>query len=119
MPHGASSRALRHAFATAVAAAATLTACAPHSPPATSPGTEPPGGIFRWDCGAGTTFTVRYGPGDVAVVSREGREVFLPRAVSGSGARYTDGTTTFWEHAGRARLETPSATYPDCAPVPG
>jgi membrane-bound inhibitor of C-type lysozyme len=102
-----------------VAISATITACAQRSPPATSPGTEPAGRIFRWDCGAGTTFTVRYAPGDVAVVSRDGREVVLPRAVSGSGARYTDGTTTFWEHAGRARLETPSATYPDCAPVQG
>ena len=29
-----------------------------------------------------------------------GREVTLPQAVSGSGARYSDGKETFWEHHG-------------------
>lgn len=40
--------------------------------------------------------------GTVAVTLPGGREVTLPRAVSGSGARYSDGRETFWEHQGEA-----------------
>jgi membrane-bound inhibitor of C-type lysozyme len=32
-----------------------------------------------------------------------GAQVQLPVAVSGSGARYSDGTRTFWEHQGMGR----------------
>jgi len=34
----------------------------------------------------------------------DGRKVLLPAAVSGSGARYSDGTDTFWEHQGVGRF---------------
>ena len=36
----------------------------------------------------------------VQIVLPDGRKVRLPVAVSGSGARYSDGTDTFWEHQG-------------------
>jgi membrane-bound inhibitor of C-type lysozyme len=36
----------------------------------------------------------------VLVKLPDGREVTLPRAISASGARYSDGDTTFWEHHG-------------------
>ena len=36
----------------------------------------------------------------VRVTLPGGREVTLPQAVSGSGARYSDGKETFWEHHG-------------------
>ncbi len=32
----------------------------------------------------------------------DGRRVKLPLSVSGSGARYSDGKKTFWEHQGEA-----------------
>jgi len=38
----------------------------------------------------------------VEVTLPDGRTVTLPRAVSGSGARYSDGRETFWEHQGEA-----------------
>lgn len=39
----------------------------------------------------------------VTVRLPDGALVQLPVAVSGSGARYSDGTRTFWEHQGKGR----------------
>ena len=36
----------------------------------------------------------------VEVILPDGRHVNLPRAISASGVRYTDGKETFWEHHG-------------------
>ena len=38
--------------------------------------------------------------GTVRVTLPGGRQVTLPQALSGSGARYSDGKETFWEHHG-------------------
>ena len=38
----------------------------------------------------------------VTVRLPDGRSVTLPRAMSASGARYSDGKMTFWEHQGSA-----------------
>lgn len=40
----------------------------------------------------------------VTVVLAGGRSVTLPAAVSASGARYSNGTETFWEHQGSGRF---------------
>ena len=40
---------------------------------------------------------------NVTVGLADGSRVVLPVAVSGSGARYSDGTRTFWEHQGVGR----------------
>lgn len=40
---------------------------------------------------------------NVTVGLADGSRVVLPVAVSGSGARYSDGTRTFWEHQGIGR----------------
>jgi len=40
----------------------------------------------------------------VKVTLPDGRSVTLPAAPSGSGARYSDGTETFWEHQGLGRF---------------
>lgn len=40
----------------------------------------------------------------VRVTLPDGRRVTLPLAPSGSGARYSDGTETFWEHQGTGRF---------------
>lgn len=39
----------------------------------------------------------------VTVRLPDGKLVQLPAALSGSGARYSDGTRTFWEHQGAGR----------------
>ena len=39
----------------------------------------------------------------VRIVLDNGSRVVLPAALSGSGARYSDGTRTFWEHQGVGR----------------
>jgi membrane-bound inhibitor of C-type lysozyme len=42
-----------------------------------------------------------------ARVERDGARWILPLQRSASGARYSDGAVTFWEHQGEARLEMP------------
>jgi len=42
----------------------------------------------------------------VTITLPDGRTVTLPRAVSGSGARYSDGTDTFWDHHGEGTFTT-------------
>lgn len=38
----------------------------------------------------------------VAITLPSGRSITLPRAISGSGARYSNDRETFWEHHGEA-----------------
>lgn len=38
----------------------------------------------------------------------------LPIAMSGSGARYSDGKTMIWEHQGTATFETSGASFTGC-----
>jgi membrane-bound inhibitor of C-type lysozyme len=47
-----------------------------------------------------------------------GDSVRLPHAASASGARYSNGAVTLWEHQGTARIETPGRTWTDCRPGP-
>lgn len=46
----------------------------------------------------------------VTVTLPGGRMVTLPRAVSGSGARYSNGTDTFWDHHGEGTFTTGETT---------
>ncbi|HEX3653336.1 MAG TPA: MliC family protein [Rhizomicrobium sp.] len=48
----------------------------------------------------------------------QGQTFHLPIAMSGSGARYSDGKTTIWEHQGTATFETPGASFTGCKAVP-
>ncbi|MBN2688390.1 MAG: MliC family protein [Deltaproteobacteria bacterium] len=41
----------------------------------------------------------------VLVKLPDGREVTLPRSISASGARYSNGETTFWEHHGEGIVQ--------------
>ncbi len=47
----------------------------------------------------------------------QGQTFRLPIAMSGSGARYSDGKTTLWEHQGQAQFETPGASFRSCKVV--
>ncbi|MBO9541192.1 MliC family protein [bacterium] len=58
--------------------------------------------VFR--CAGTSSVSVHYEP-EVAVLRLSDREVRLPQVVSGSGARYSDGKTTFWTKGDTARLE--------------
>jgi len=47
----------------------------------------------------------------------QGQTFHLPVAMSGSGARYSDGMTTIWEHQGTATFETPGASFTGCKAI--
>jgi len=66
-----------------------------------------------WDCD-GTMIPVRFMEDAALVDLPDGTSVTLPIARSGSGARYTNGTVTYWEHQGTARIETPTQSWEDC-----
>lgn len=69
-------------------------------------------------CPTGQTLEVRF-IDQKAVVRVVGMpEITLPQAMSGSGARYSDGYTTFWEKGGVALLEAGSVKVQDCKAVP-
>lgn len=59
----------------------------------------------------GVRLTVHFADKSVRLVFSDGEEVVLPRAVSASGARYTDGVTLFWNKGDEARLEWKGRTY--------
>lgn len=52
-----------------------------------------------------------------------GRSLTLPQVISGSGARYADGSTTFWNKGNTALLEMNGISYKGCKtdtlPTPG
>lgn len=57
-------------------------------------------------CPDGRTVMARFEPKDqFATVRLEGRELRLPHVISGFGARYSDGTTTFWNKGNTALVE--------------
>jgi membrane-bound inhibitor of C-type lysozyme len=47
----------------------------------------------------------------------QGQTFRLPVALSGSGARYSDGKAIIWEHQGEATFETPGASFTGCKAV--
>lgn len=78
------------------------------------PGTSAREGIHaRYDCRDNGGVAVDYTP-ETATVTVGGRTYALPRAVSGSGARYTDGRTLIWDKGGEARLEIEGGTPDSC-----
>lgn len=77
--------------AAALLLAGALGGCAPQAPEAPKE--------FRYACEGGKSFTTEYAAdGQSAVLRFPGvpEPLPLPRALSGSGARYSDGVTTLW-----------------------
>ena len=66
-----------------------------------------------YDCRDNGAVTVVYTP-ETARATVGGKTWTLPRAVSGSGARYTDGRTLIWDKGGDARLEIDGAAADFC-----
>ena len=56
--------------------------------------------------------------GKSVTVYAQGMTFRLPIAISGSGARYSDGKTTIWEHQGTATFETTGVSLQNCKGAP-
>lgn len=65
--------------------------------------TQPGGPRTDWRCDGGAAFSIRFSENSAEVFAA-GRVYTLPIAMSGSGARYSDGTVEYWEHQGEATL---------------
>ncbi|MBI3676130.1 MAG: MliC family protein [Proteobacteria bacterium] len=52
--------------------------------------------------------------GGRVTVQVQGRSFVLPQDRSGSGERYSDGQTLFWEHQGEALFQTPGLSLSNC-----
>jgi membrane-bound inhibitor of C-type lysozyme len=76
---------------------------------------QPASWIF--DCEDGYVFTVHFRGNDAVVVLPD-QTVTLPRAISGSGARYSNGEITFWTKGDSARLEIGGDTHEACPGTP-
>src|ERR1043166_6031406 len=62
---------------------------------------KPGGETFPYACRNHVSFSVRFDPGTVcAFVNAGGQTYRLGAAISGSGARYSDGHTQYWDHHG-------------------
>ena len=68
----------------------------------------PPQHTHEYVCPDGYEFSIRYSgaedPGDVALLEDESGASKLPRAPAASGARYSNGITTFWEKGDTAMI---------------
>jgi len=78
----------------------------------------PPEGVLRayvWDCDGGLTLrmTNLYREDAIALEMHEGARR-LPRVASASGAKYSDGSLTFWIRGDSAILERQGAAPVDC-----
>jgi membrane-bound inhibitor of C-type lysozyme len=61
---------------------------------------------LNFRCPDGRTVAAQFEPQDEFVsVQFGGRDLRLPHVISGSGARYSDGKTTFWNKGSRVLME--------------
>ncbi len=66
----------------------------------------PPAKEFRYLCEDGKVFTLEvFTREDCVVLTLEGKPIKLPRVVSGSGAKYSNGKTTVWLKGNEAYIE--------------
>ena len=76
---------------------------------------------FVFDCDGDVSFTVRFGPGEMALwapASLGGSYQVLSIARSGSGARYVEGDTVFWNKGDLATIEIAGQRFVDCRSTP-
>jgi putative lipoprotein len=74
-----------------------------------------------YDCGADVSFTVRTGPGEVALwapASLGSAYAVLASTPAASGARYADGDTVYWNRGELASFEIGGRRYVDCRANP-
>lgn len=74
------------------------------------------GRLTEFSCSDNVSFTVAYEEDTGCAVVNAGGETYrLGSAISGSGARYSNGATQFWEHQGEATLEgAAGGPYTEC-----
>jgi len=92
-----------------VLGAAAAAGCAGPGSPA-----PPPIAVSDYVCDDGAALHVRWWA-DRLEADHGGRRWALPRAVSGSGARYADGAREVWEHQGVVRVTDGGAPPVSCA----
>jgi len=78
----------------------------------------PPDGVLRayvWDCDGGLKLRMKnlYREDAITLDLHEGPRK-LPHVAAGSGARYSDGSLTFWTKGGAAILERPGSAPVNC-----
>jgi membrane-bound inhibitor of C-type lysozyme len=89
-----------------------LAACARPGAPPVADGERAP---ITYACAAGVEVRALYSGDSVVVTFPGGKVGLLPHVVSGSGARYSDGTTTWWTKGDSAFAMTgDSVTIRDC-----
>lgn len=95
--------------------AKTVNAAQADAPPA---GDAPPEGVLRayvWDCDDGLTLNMKnlYREDAITLDMHEGPRK-LPLVVSASGAKYSDGSITFWTKGGTATFERAGSAPIEC-----
>jgi putative lipoprotein len=79
------------------------------------------GRTFVFDCDGDASFTARFGPGELALwapASLGAAYQVLSIARSGSGARYVEGDTVFWNKGDLATIEIAGQRFVDCRSNP-
>lgn len=66
-----------------------------------------------YECGQGFMFTVRYDDESVSLFLSQ-KTVQLGRVISGSGEKYSDGSTSFWSKGESVMLDLPEQKYHSC-----
>jgi putative lipoprotein len=89
-------------------------------PPAVAAAPEV-GRTFVFDCDGDLSFTVRTGPGEVALWTPQslgGRYLVLGMTRTASGARYEEGDTVYWDKGDLATFEVAGQRFIDCRSNP-
>jgi putative lipoprotein len=89
----------------------------PHPNPVTVPGHASPlatGQTYVYECSDGYRFTARLESENAWLFLPDQTVRFLPPAVSGSGAKYSDGVLTFWSKGEEALLEARGESHREC-----
>ena len=63
-------------------------------------------------------FIAKFPNNDKVEIMLAGRTITLPHVISGSGARYSDGSTTFWNKGNEALFEMNGVNYKGCKTDP-
>ncbi|MCW8861732.1 MAG: MliC family protein [Rhodospirillales bacterium] len=76
----------------------------------------PPLAVVEYTCPSGVPMRVSWWKETAELTYGDGRWM-LPRALSGSGARYADGAREVWEHQGSVRVTIDGSPPEECRPV--
>lgn len=87
--------------------------CGPTAAPSSNMSSDLVGTRYVVRCDGDRRFGAIVGE-DAVHFRLDGEVVALPRAISASGARYSDGETTFWNRGREVRIEVADGEYPSC-----